>query len=190
MGELGLALTLVIRLYDNGALGDQDRAVTTATASAILLAADVPTSWPDCAAACPYAMGPAEIAVRFQRTPVAERFRRDTPLGYAYVDPRRREGALATIYLDRVDALAAATGINRRIVLGRAIAHEVGHLLLGTNGHSDSGLMRAVWTQRALQANRPSDWMFGEEERGELVRALGRRVPVTPAAENIVWGTR
>jgi hypothetical protein len=209
MGELGLALTLVIRLYDNGALGDRDRAVTVATASAILLAADIPTSWPDCAsqnpgpgpkprpapapvgvAACAYGMGSSDIAVRFQRTPGVERLRGDTPLGYAYVDSGRKEGALATIYLDRVDALAAATGVDRRVVLGRAIAHEVGHLLLGTNRHADSGLMRAIWSQRALRANRASDWLFGNEEREELVRALGRRVPGTAAAENSVWGTR
>jgi hypothetical protein len=32
-------------------------------------------------------------------------------------------------------------------VLGRVIAHEVGHLLLGHNAHSSEGIMRANWNK-------------------------------------------
>jgi DDE superfamily endonuclease len=43
-------------------------------------------------------------------------------------------------------ALAAA-------VLGHVLAHEIGHILLGHNGHADEGLMKATWSaaeQRAM----------------------------------------
>ena len=36
-------------------------------------------------------------------------------------------------------------------ILGHAIAHEVGHVLLGTNGHSVGGLMRARWGRAEWQ---------------------------------------
>jgi hypothetical protein len=33
------------------------------------------------------------------------------------------------------------------VILGHAIAHEIGHVLLGSSEHSSSGLMRAQWNQ-------------------------------------------
>ena len=65
--------------------------------------------------------------------------------------PDTGDGFYATIFFDRVRERAADTvliesGANLATVMGHAIAHEIGHLLLGTNSHSGSGLMSAVWT--------------------------------------------
>ena len=35
-------------------------------------------------------------------------------------------------------------------LLGRVMAHEIGHILLGTHAHSRTGIMRAVWTDHEL----------------------------------------
>jgi hypothetical protein len=66
-------------------------------------------------------------------------------LGYAATS--EEGGVLATIFFHRVEALAWG---DPSFALGSAIAHELGHLLLGNgrgNGgpHSASGLMRAHW---------------------------------------------
>ncbi len=37
------------------------------------------------------------------------------------------------------------------VILGHAAAHEIGHLLLGSNSHSPQGLMRARWSRQDLQ---------------------------------------
>jgi hypothetical protein len=37
------------------------------------------------------------------------------------------------------------------VLLGHGIAHEIGHLLLGTQRHSSSGLMQAHWDARELR---------------------------------------
>lgn len=65
-------------------------------------------------------------------------------LGQAHVPGRR-----ASIFCDRI---AATPGGLRHfsISLGDIIAHEVGHLLLGANSHSRSGIMRAHIDVRAL----------------------------------------
>ena len=198
MGTLGVLLTLVVRLYDNGTLGEADRAIVIATASEILLASNVPTTWPDCTPGhsgpaplvCDRPMDGGEVAIRLVRGTTPSRFRGDLPLGYSLIDVKQQRGALATIYLDRVEWIAADAGIDPRVVLGRAIAHEIGHLLLGTNDHSTRGLMRALWSRQAFEQNRPADWLFTAHDGEELVRALGRRVPVAHTAENIVWGTK
>ena len=44
------------------------------------------------------------------------------------------------IYYDRVAATSKST-----VLLGYTIAHEVGHILLGTDSHTPSGVMRAHW---------------------------------------------
>jgi hypothetical protein len=173
MATLGLAIALVIRLYDNGALGETDRAAAIATASEILGASNIPTSWPDCTLVCQRPMDATEVAVRIVRGRTAP-FKGDLPLGYSLIDTQQRRGALATIYLDRVEWIAADAGIDPRVVLGRAIAHEIGHLLLGTNEHSPRGLMREVWSRRTLERNAADDWHFSAAETATLQRVMLR----------------
>jgi hypothetical protein len=49
----------------------------------------------------------------------------------------------AFIYSERVKDLAPRRRIDEGVLLGRVIAHEVGHLLLGGHDHSRTGLMTA-----------------------------------------------
>jgi hypothetical protein len=69
---------------------------------------------------------------------------------------------LVYVLYDKVEALAEiqmsarAGGCNstygiRVQILGYAIAHEIGHILLNLESHSDSGIMRADWDLRQLQ---------------------------------------
>lgn len=90
-------------------------------------------------------------------------------LGFAFIDLQAGGGWLATVYPDRVERLATAAGADRAELLGRAIAHEIGHLLLGTNDHGTAGLMRASWSGADLRRNRAAEWVFHREE-GEAMR--------------------
>ena len=49
----------------------------------------------------------------------------------------------ALIYSDRISALAPQSRMDEGVLLGRVIAHEVGHLLLPKAHHSSTGLMTA-----------------------------------------------
>jgi hypothetical protein len=84
----------------------------------------------------------------------------DLPLGDAFVEKRTGAGVLATVYSDRVTRLAREGGVGLSTLLGRTMAHEVGHLLLGTTAHTAGGLMRAVWTVAEVREDRPEDWVF------------------------------
>jgi hypothetical protein len=48
------------------------------------------------------------------------------------------------------------------------MAHEIGHLLLGTNSHSESGLMRELWALKDLMRGHPDDWLFSRKQRDDL----------------------
>jgi hypothetical protein len=56
------------------------------------------------------------------------------------------------------------------------MAHEIGHLLLGTTHHPDRGLMRGVWSTIDLQKDQPLDWMLSAQEGARMRRALAVRL--------------
>lgn len=81
---------------------------------------------------------------------------------------------MANIFYERVEALAASGNAARAIVLGHALAHEIGHLLLGTNDHSLKGLMRGEWLREELRHAAQGNLSFTSEE-GEKIRAQLQR---------------
>jgi hypothetical protein len=56
-------------------------------------------------------------------------------------------GHVAYVFQTRVDRIAEGYSAPRPIVLGAAIAHEMGHLLLPDNAHSKTGIMQGTWNQ-------------------------------------------
>jgi hypothetical protein len=63
----------------------------------------------------------------------------DVTLGFA--EPGT---SVATVLYDRVAKFARRYGLKGDVLLGYAIAHEVGHLLLPPHSHSIAGVMRAT----------------------------------------------
>lgn len=70
--------------------------------------------------------------------------KKDHPGALAYALPFARSGVRIVVFYDRV------VGMQRNqnpAILGYTIAHEVGHVLLGTDSHAKSGVMLAHWRQ-------------------------------------------
>ena len=172
---------IVVRTYTQP---DVQGAIGTArsTAGAILGRAGVAVIWVECglpaagaapAAACVEPLRSNELVVRILPAVKAGRATGREPdrqtLGVAFVDLGAGGGSLATVYADRVDAIAQSAGVDMAELLGRAMAHEIGHLLLGTNRHSSRGLMRASWTDDDLRRRVANEWLFDGRE-GEVMR--------------------
>jgi hypothetical protein len=166
-----MSLFVVVRLYDAPGLPPGELAAARSAAERILKDADIAVRWADCPCAKP--VGPVELMIRVARsTPASE----PASLGFSYVDVQTRAGTLATVFADRVHALAEAVRADEGELLGRAMAHEIGHLLLGTHDHTRTGLMRAAWTSIEVAKNRPVDWQLSRSDGAELRRALNRRI--------------
>ena len=174
--------SLTVRIYDNAGVLAAGRARAIKRANDILGRADVAIEWRDCPASGVLARGTCvapptrgELAVRLVRSP------KDDPnpraLGNALIDKTTGTGTLATVFVDRVSAMAQQGQHDQWTMIGGVMAHEIGHLLLGTNSHSDTGLMREIWTLKDLTRNRPEDWLFSPAQREELrnQRFLTRR---------------
>jgi hypothetical protein len=72
-------------------------------------------------------------------------------MGYAVRDSNDEagRGGMAFVLFDRVEDRASSHHVSISRVLGQVIAHELGHLLLPSNSHSERGIMRAVWNLRS-----------------------------------------
>lgn len=164
---------VTIRVYGSDGIARETSELALQEAAFILAQARVDTEWRDCAhpaahGACATPVDGRELLVRLSRAPANEHSGRRRPLGYSLIDTVAGRGQLATIYLDRVEWLALQGGVARGVLLGRAIAHEVGHLMLGSQDHSEDGLMRALWTASELARNTPADWLFSPVSQGRI----------------------
>jgi hypothetical protein len=79
------------------------------------------------------------------------------------------EGRFAYVFDDRIERMSAQHQLERVMLLGATIAHEVGHLLLPDGSHSPNGLMRGAWGDRELQLARDGLLQFTARQ-GELIR--------------------
>lgn len=171
---------VVVRVYEAVRLGLAVSMRTTIVAGDILRAAGVDVTWIRCepydstTPGCAAAASNRELVTRLVWTPRAEP-QADGRLGDAVVEPLRGTGLLATVYADRVWRLAREAGRDPALVLGRAVAHELGHLLIGANRHARHGLMRPTWTAAEVRRNRDDDWTFGPDDVRQMRATPGRR---------------
>jgi hypothetical protein len=185
MYTLGFAFLLVLRTYDMVGVPSREIAAAERTVSAVMARAGIDVSWIACRGAsagthrpaCDQTRQPSELIVRLVAVP---RQATNLALADAYIDTEAASGWFATIYVERVRSLAAASGVDPGTLMGRAMAHEVGHLLLGTSAHSATGLMRASWSAPMLRRQGAWAWVFSDEETDRLRSKVSQRVAPAP----------
>ena len=180
-------LVVTVRTYDSYGVPARDLQTAIRVASTALAAAGVATKWIDCDTAgdrCGAVAERSAIIVRISRGPGG----RDggDALGTAAVDMSVKQGSLATLYFDRVVAHASAAGADPGTLLGRAAAHEIGHLLMGTTAHAPHGLMRGRWSRTDLQRRFERDWLFSAPEADWMRRQVAARAKTAPTSSDLV----
>ncbi len=182
---------LVVRVYDNTGAAPDTRRMALKIAGSIVSSASLEVVWRTCTdfssqlssldsrhlGPCRSPLAAGELAVRIVSSRDAvDDDRTSRPLGEALIDTKARAGVLATVYADRVEWMAAQTGADRHELLGRAIAHELGHLLMATSAHGTKGLMRPVWSLSEVRRQRARDWSFAPGEIAAIkARTRARR---------------
>jgi hypothetical protein len=77
--------------------------------------------------------------------------------------------SVAYVFHNRVVDTSRRRSVDMRVVLGRVIAHEIGHLLLPRNSHSRYGIMRADLDLGFVNPNR-----FTDEQAWTIRAGVGR----------------
>lgn len=164
---------VAVRVYNHlGDFSDADERASLDVAKDVFSAASVDVVWTDCKPGMCLTPEADALKIRIvvSRQPDGPQ---SVVLGNALIDSKTSAGVLATVFIDRVQQLARNVGVDYRTLLGRAIAHELGHLLLGTSRHG-SGLMRETWSHDELLGTRHTDWAFDSLDAAVIRDHLAR----------------
>jgi len=161
------------RVYNTARVAPSITDAALATATRLMTAGAVDVAWRNCDVPSACATVPVrEFVIRLVRAQARDADGAPFALGEASIDLSEQAGVLATIYVDRVERMAELSEADPALLLGRAIAHELGHLLLATNSHSSSGLMRAQWTAKEVRGNSAGDWILARKDAEAIRRRL------------------
>jgi hypothetical protein len=112
---------------------------------------------------CQRVPGVNEFVVHFVRTGQTSL---DSIFGVAFVG-RDGNGKYCDIFFDRIQETVQSTQTGLGQLLATVIAHELGHLLLGSHSHSFFGIMMPHWNLKELQRIAMGELLFS---KGEALR--------------------
>jgi hypothetical protein len=172
--------TITVWLYNHARVPESILAKADCVTARIFAKAGVEVEWLHCRCSpadppsdddCRWAFGPADIALRIVPRSMATRFdSRQESLGFAIPSAGSGHGADAWVFYHRVEELAESGLAPRYVALGHALAHEIGHLLLGLNQHSPQGIMSPDWSPENLKLATWGMLLFTPEQ-AERIRA-------------------
>ena len=178
-----LPVEIPIVVYDSGKIGPKTLSSAENLTGEILLAAGLDAKW----VAGPIselqrlgtdftARTPAECRasnpdlLRVQVVAHAPAGLPGQALGFSL--PCATTGIQVTIYADRVAKVSEAAAPTFSRVLGYAMAHELGHVLLHSAAHADNGLMKGVWSKSDWQRAAVSMIPFNPAQSRQMIGAI------------------
>jgi hypothetical protein len=157
-GELALSRTpdpvprLTVLVYNIAGVPPRVLQEATAAAGEIYGKGGVRLHWTLCSEAaasqpqpCRAFLGESGVVLRITGLPRAPQEKPLAAVLGAALVTGGSGGYYASVYYDRIAQVAHTGGIPAQSILGYAIAHEIGHLLLKSTSHSVSGIMRTEW---------------------------------------------
>ena len=161
---------LAVRVYDYVALPAFELENAMAVAQRIFRTAGISLSWANCTVTlksgqavpgCEGLLGPSTVILNIVRRP-PENCGYES-IGCALPDSHGGMGVVAYVFAQRLEASVLMGGAGRFRLLGSAMAHEFGHLLLGPGAHSATGIMRPNWSPQQMSAT-PGSAIFSDEQ--------------------------
>jgi len=143
-------------------------------ASLIFRKAGVEIEWADCPLnnedpslypKCPAILDRTQLFLRILPTTVAK----TESGGEAFVVAR-----IANISWNRVEEQAQRLNVSAPRLMGHTVAHELGHLLLGSNSHSRAGIMTARWDATTV-TRICQEGLYFNHQQSELIRSEVRQ---------------
>ena len=174
---------VTVLVYDYVHLRPDVLAGSEETAGTILKQAGIETVWRDCPVSSadferyPACHKPGTIAFVLRILPqsMARKLHRiNEPLGFVLPCQDTASACPVTIFYYRVADLAHGHTRAERI-LGHVISHELGHVLLDSNSHTLTGIMRGVWSPEDLMRMAWSYLFFTPDQARQLNAGILRR---------------
>ena len=174
--------TFTVRVYNHARLAPDVLSSAEHETDAIFRSAGLDIKWIDCPIngehsdaypACQADLAPADFVMRIISPEMAVQYSWPRMrMGYAVTNcTPDLTGCWAAVSYRRVQDLALKADVSPALVLGKAMAHELGHLLLGPS-HSETGIMRAELDDGDFGAGRLPSLVFLMGQRERLRAAL------------------
>ena len=202
-GTLGLAAEAVhgtvsdntlgirVRVNDYAQLSPATLSGAEREAARIIGKAGLRTDWLNCPVKstlevqqdpCREPLQPMDIVLRLIPEPLNNKYD-DSVFGFAVIP------ILASVYVNYAVERAKRDNAEFEIpmVLGNVIAHEIGHLLLGLNSHSGSGIMQKLWQRNQVRQAVTGNLLFTEEQGRLMLKEVQKRAKVQTAANRWRW---
>ena len=180
---------ITIRIRDYAQAAPSVRRHAEQAAGEILAKAGVDTRWIECpvgsssTGACAGPMTTLVLVVNLLPRSMSDRLRRaGGVLGVAIEASDNKFAYVASIFYDESKDHAEEFQVNFGELLGDVIAHELGHLLLGTNSHSSSGLMSAFWSGNRLRMAAQGLLAFTDAQAKQISAAMAARALAAAAS--------
>jgi hypothetical protein len=174
---------ITVRIYDYAQVPRRILEGAKREATSVLRKTGIETVWLDCYVnghenpACDRFLVATELVIRILRPPKATRAAlRHNTCGIAVLPKNGGGGTHATVFYDGLEEVAKGQRRRQRLILGHTLAHEMGHLLLGSTHHSRQGIMRAVLSSNDWHLA-GMGWLVFTPRQARLLRAqVGARV--------------
>lgn len=95
----------------------------------------------------------------------------DSTFGVAFLSEKGL-GTYSDVFYSSAESLSWRCGASLGRVLGHVMAHEIGHLLLGTHSHSPVGIMRPQWQGEELRQVGMGTLLFTPEQARKMQARL------------------
>ena len=174
------SVTLTVRLYNTSGIPTPQLLAARRAAESILRSTELDVRFRQCGRRispdqpvdpCDEPLTPSEVVVRVIDASAFNATLQPDVYGTSYVVRETNHGWLATVFSDRIARAATRVRVDPGTLLGRVVAHEVGHLLLGTGYHGQAGVMRADWPDALLNLD-SEEWHFSMIEVTRMHRVL------------------
>jgi hypothetical protein len=146
-------------------------------ASRIFRQSGIDLRWLNCSSPSPFTENPAACATAEFPSHLQLRIARrslnlnEFSMGASYLSADGI-GCYADVFFERATLIHETSRIGVATILGHGVAHEIGHLLLGANSHSPTGIMRAQWQSADLASASQGTLLFSPLESQEMHNKL------------------
>lgn len=172
--------SVTISVYNDAGIAQDTVLEAEVEAGRVFRRAGIEVKWLNCEAtpgpqqslACREVMFPAHLHLRIEQRALQAKER---VLGISFL-AADGTGCQADLFFEPMEELHNSSRVNLSLLLGHVAAHEVGHLLLGTNSHASAGIMQADWTGEDLASINLAGLYFspGESKRMREKLSTGR----------------
>ena len=173
-------LAVKVSVFNDAQISDGKVATAESAAARLFAHAGIRIDWLNCGhatetgeerASCSKAAFPEHFVVRLRQRSLNLN---ESTLGLSFLGDDGI-GCHADVFYAGVEPIQQEAGLSAEAILGLVIAHELGHLLLGTNSHAARGIMRANWKKQDLSLAGKGMLGFTEDQaqkmRGRLESA-------------------